>query len=140
MPTILSHPAVALTSQWFPRLPRGTVLTGVLGSILPDADVVAFAFGVPYEHTFGHRGFTHSIAFAALFALLATHLTRGRFAAFAFVFLCTMSHAVLDALTDGGLGIAFFSPFSNERYFSPGSRSACPLWARDSSAAGGWRR
>ena len=119
MPTILTHPAVALLSRWFPRMPRGAVLCGVIGTILPDADVAAFAFGIPYEHTFGHRGFTHSIAFAALFALLATTIVRGRTSTFAFVFLCTLSHPLLDALTDGGLGVAFFSPFSNERYFFP---------------------
>ena len=119
MPTILTHPAIALTSRWFPRLSRGAVSFGVIGSILPDADVAAFAFGIPYAHTFGHRGFTHSIAFAALFALLATSLLRGRVATFAFVFACTLSHPLLDAFTDGGLGVAFFSPFSNERYFFP---------------------
>jgi inner membrane protein len=26
---------------------------------------------------------------------------------------------VLDAMTDGGLGVAFFSPFENSRYFLP---------------------
>lgn len=117
MPTIFTHPAVAL--PWLGRMPRRVWLLGVLGSILPDADVIAFALGIPYDHTFGHRGFTHSIAFAFLFALMATFLVRGRFAAFAFLFLCTMSHAVLDAFTDGGLGVAFFSPLSNERYFFP---------------------
>jgi inner membrane protein len=30
------------------------------------------------------------------------------------------SHGVLDACTNGGLGIAFFAPFSNARYFFPG--------------------
>lgn len=30
-----------------------------------------------------------------------------------------MSHGLLDAMTDGGRGIAFFSPFSNHRYFLP---------------------
>ena len=30
-----------------------------------------------------------------------------------------VSHGILDALTNGGLGIAFFAPFSNERYFLP---------------------
>ena len=30
-----------------------------------------------------------------------------------------VSHGLLDAMTDGGLGIAFFSPFSNTRYFLP---------------------
>ena len=29
------------------------------------------------------------------------------------------SHGLLDAMTNGGLGIAFFSPFSNRRYFLP---------------------
>ena len=32
---------------------------------------------------------------------------------------CTISHGVLDALTTGGLGVAFFSPFDNLRYFFP---------------------
>ena len=117
MPTILTHAAVTL--PFLGRLPRRVLFAGVLGTIIPDADVAAFAFGIPYEHTFGHRGFTHSIVFALLFAALATLLVRGRAAAFAFVFVCTMSHGVLDAFTDGGLGIAFFSPFSNERYFFP---------------------
>ena len=36
-----------------------------------------------------------------------------------FFFLLTASHGILDALTNGGLGIAIFSPFSNERYFFP---------------------
>jgi inner membrane protein len=26
---------------------------------------------------------------------------------------------LLDAMTDGGLGVAFFSPFDNHRYFLP---------------------
>jgi len=31
----------------------------------------------------------------------------------------TLSHGLLDAMTNGGRGIAFFSPFSNHRYFFP---------------------
>jgi inner membrane protein len=31
----------------------------------------------------------------------------------------TASHGALDALTNGGLGVAFFAPFSNARYFFP---------------------
>ena len=34
-----------------------------------------------------------------------------------FFFLCTASHSILDALTSGGKGVAFFSPFNNTRYF-----------------------
>jgi inner membrane protein len=33
--------------------------------------------------------------------------------------LVTASHGVFDAMTNGGLGIAFFSPFDNGRYFFP---------------------
>jgi inner membrane protein len=31
----------------------------------------------------------------------------------------TASHGALDALTDGGLGVAFFAPFDAGRYFFP---------------------
>jgi inner membrane protein len=43
----------------------------------------------------------------------------GRFALFGYLFLATASHGVLDAITNGGLGVAFFSPFDNTRYFLP---------------------
>ncbi len=33
--------------------------------------------------------------------------------------LITASHGVFDAMTNGGLGIAFFSPFDQTRYFFP---------------------
>jgi inner membrane protein len=36
-----------------------------------------------------------------------------------FLFLATASHGVLDAMTNGGLGVAFFAPFSDTRYFFP---------------------
>jgi inner membrane protein len=35
------------------------------------------------------------------------------------LFLSTLSHGILDALTSGGLGVAFFAPFDNSRYFFP---------------------
>ena len=38
---------------------------------------------------------------------------------FVFLFLAMASHGVLDAMTNGGLGVAFFSPFNNGRYFFP---------------------
>jgi len=36
-----------------------------------------------------------------------------------YFFLVTASHGFLDAMTHGGLGVAFFSPFDNTRYFLP---------------------
>ena len=38
---------------------------------------------------------------------------------FAVVLVSSVSHGVLDALTTGGMGVAFFSPFSNARFFLP---------------------
>lgn len=118
MPTLITHPLIALLKSWFPRLPWCAAALGGLLTMLPDLDVAGFAFDVPYESTFGHRGFTHSILFALITSSLAALLLRSR-RAFVFLFLCAISHPLLDALTDGGLGIAFFSPLSNHRYFFP---------------------
>ena len=38
---------------------------------------------------------------------------------FLFLFVSTLSHGLLDMLTNGGLGVALFVPMSNERYFFP---------------------
>ena len=97
---------------------------GAIGAALPDIDVVGFWFGMPYDSVLGHRGITHSIVFAALVAsvcLLAfsgsSHNEKRR--VWLYLFLATASHGVLDAMTTGGRGIAFFAPFMNERYFFP---------------------
>jgi inner membrane protein len=115
--------ASSIGSLFTPNARRLVVLAAVC-SVLPDADVLAFGFGIPYEHVLGHRGLTHSIAFAACLAGVATwaasrggEVPRGRLVAA--LFLATLSHGVLDAMTNGGLGVAFFAPFSNERYFFP---------------------
>jgi inner membrane protein len=39
--------------------------------------------------------------------------------AFLFLFLATVSHGVLDAFTNGGLGVAFLWPWSGERFWAP---------------------
>ncbi len=107
--------------------PSGFWSMGIICAILPDIDVLAFAVGIPYGHVLGHRGFTHSIVFAALVALLLCRLFFRRiapgspqwFGQVFYLFICTASHGLLDAMTNGGLGIAFFSPFDNARYFLP---------------------
>ena len=125
MPTIFSHPAVPLALRFGlgkEIVSRRLLLAGVAASILPDLDVVAFSFGIPYEHPFGHRGFSHSFFFAALVALLGACAHRSLDSsfgiAFGFLFLATASHGILDAFTNGGLGIALFWPWSGERYFA----------------------
>ncbi len=95
--------------------------------LLPDADVLGLVIGIPYEHMVGHRGLTHSIVFAMLLGLVVPRLavptirygTRRYWLFAVYFFLITLSHGFLDALTDGGFGIAFFAPFDSTRYFLP---------------------
>ncbi|MGB1268243.1 MAG: metal-dependent hydrolase [Flavobacteriaceae bacterium] len=91
----------------------------ILSAILPDLDVISFKLGYPYEHWLGHRGVTHSIFFAVLWSLLISVFfgKSNKLLFFVVVFLSTLSHAVLDAMTNGGLGVGFFIPFENTRYF-----------------------
>jgi inner membrane protein len=103
-------------------LSRRLLLAGVAASILPDLDVIAFSFGIPYEHEFGHRGFSHSFLFAAFVALVGACAHRSLDSsfgiAFGFLFLATASHGILDAFTNGGLGIALLWPWSAQRFFA----------------------
>lgn len=94
---------------------------GAVGAAMPDIDAIGFGLGVPYDSVLGHRGFTHSLVFAALFAAACLPLfDRGeRRRVWLYVFLATSSHGVLDAMTTGGRGVAFFAPFMNDRYFLP---------------------
>jgi inner membrane protein len=124
--SLLSHPLVPVTLGFVigrERLPARYWVLGAVASMLPDGDVLAFAFGIPYEAPFGHRGATHSIVFAAVVALLLTLRERRHFARhgllFIYLLLSAVSHPLLDMLTNGGLGIALFWPFSYERYFFP---------------------
>ena len=94
--------------------------------MFPDIDVIGFRYGVPYADFWGHRGFTHSLLFAALLAAGVTVILAsstvpqiGRLSLFGYLFIATASHGLLDAMTNGGLGVAFFSPFNNRRYFLP---------------------
>jgi len=104
---------------------RQVLFVGMACSIIPDLDVIGFSFGIRYGDLWGHRGMTHSLFFAGLLsaALVAIlYRNRARVAQakiFVYLFLCTASHGVLDAMTDGGLGIAFLSPFDTTRYFFP---------------------
>ena len=130
MATIFSHALVGIAATKLAfREDRGNKIAiwAVVLSMLPDLDVLTFPFGIHYGHFFGHRGFSHSLFFALMVSVLlvATEFREvprwspGWWRLTGFFFLVTASHGVLDAMTDGGLGIAFFSPFENSRYFLP---------------------
>jgi len=91
--------------------------------MLPDADVLAFSVGIPYHHPFGHRGASHSIAFAVACGLVAAVVARSRGHSGVRwgvgLGLVVLSHPLLDMLTTGGLGVALWWPVSAERLFAP---------------------
>jgi inner membrane protein len=127
MPSAFSHAVAALavgTAIFGRHAPASVWTLGAVCAVLPDVDVIGFKFGVHYGDLLGHRGLTHSLAFAAALAGLALPLVWGREGPSAarlwtFLFLATASHGILDAFTNGGLGVAFFSPFNPTRYFFP---------------------
>jgi inner membrane protein len=97
------------------------LLTAIFSTILPDFDVIAFKFGIAYEAPLGHRGFTHSILFALIWALVLMVVLgkQSKLIWFLVIFLSTVSHGVLDAMTSGGRGVGFLIPFDNHRFFFP---------------------
>ena len=126
MPTVLTHAVVPLAivvGLGRKRIPPRLMIAGIVAAMLPDLDVVGLRFGVAYAHAFGHRGATHSVLAALCLgligALAAPWFRASRRCAALFLFAATLSHPLLDMLTNGGLGIALGWPFSSTRYFFP---------------------
>jgi inner membrane protein len=99
-------------------------LLSLILAVLPDVDFLAFSAGIPYWHRWGHRGISHSFFMALVVSLLlalATSFLLGVpwWRLWLFLALVAVSHTLLDAMTDGGLGVAWLSPFSEHRYFLP---------------------
>jgi inner membrane protein len=97
-------------------------------SILPDVDIIGYYyFGIRYNSMFGHRGFSHSLIFALLVSALVVMLafptvqrySKQWWSLLIIFFIVTASHGLLDSMTDKGMGVGFFIPFDNTRYFMP---------------------
>ncbi len=129
MASLPSHAVAALAlGACFYRseVPKSVWALGAVVAMLPDADVIGFRYGIPYQNVLGHRGITHSLLFALVVAVVGTltfwrsgagGISRG--ALCLYLFLAAASHGLLDAMTNGGLGVAFFAPFDNRRFFFP---------------------
>jgi len=127
----LGHVAVGLAAaRWeasrarpLSRRPLASMAAYGALSLLPDADVLGFRFGVSYADEWGHRGASHSLAFALVIGLtvgvLAWRTGRPFARTFVLAALVVASHGLLDALTDGGLGAALAWPLSSARFFMP---------------------
>jgi inner membrane protein len=109
-----------------PATNRYILLTAGILAVLPDADAL-FLPWIAYQHALGHRGFSHSLVFALLIGLASALLlvklrwnNRQSLRTLTILLaLASASHGFFDAMTTGGLGVAFFSPFDNTRYFFP---------------------
>lgn len=130
MPTVLTHGVIAVAaSKTFlgKRTARRVLLMAVICSVLPDIDTIGLRLGIPYADFLGHRGFTHSLVFAAIvsFSVAAVGFRSARvfslrwLGVWVLLFVVAASHGVLDAMTNGGLGIALLAPFDQTRYFLP---------------------
>ncbi len=123
MASLVTHPIVPLSialAAGSKAIPYKLMLLGVIFSMLPDADVIAFRFGIPYGHMLGHRGLSHSLLFAFMLAALCTRLPAfraHRIRTLLYLFVAAASHGILDAMTTGGKGVGFFIPLTAERYF-----------------------
>src|SRR5262249_5716338 len=97
--------------------------SGVMCVVMPDFEVLGFAIGVNSGDPCSHRVMTHPVLFAiasaTLLALCLQQTTKKRWKLGGLLFVIAASHGVLDALTNGGRGVAFFSPFDRRRYFFP---------------------
>jgi len=124
MASLITHPIVPFAAASFAGrafVPVPLLVLGMFFPVLPDLDSIGFRLGIPYASPFGHRGFSHSILVALVFAAAMMPLARKLDAkpAVVFSFLCfsMLSHGVLDAFTDAGNGVAFLWPFSADRTF-----------------------
>lgn len=109
--------AVALGPK---RISPKLALAGAFMAVLPDFDVIGFRFGIEYGDDWGHRGASHSLLVAGLCAGFVSLIWQEARSAMGFAFLAfaTASNGLLDAITNGGLGVGFLWPFDNARYFA----------------------
>jgi inner membrane protein len=135
MPTIYTHSVVGLgLARLFARRPMPWAYWGLAAvlPIIPDLDAFSMA---AYGSPSGHRGFTHSLAFALAVSTIAAGAAclcfrackgdrpilpaeklgpsspfRSWWRLAGVFFIISASHGLLDALTRGGFAIPFFWP------------------------------
>jgi inner membrane protein len=119
MPLPLAHALVGASvaaalrpsgqSQWKP------LLVGAFLGICPDFD-----YALNWLRISGggwHHGFTHSIAFAFLVALITVVISREwKVRSFVLFSAATVSHTLLDFLITESYGVALWWPFTDQRY------------------------
>lgn len=121
MPLPVAHGLLgaSLVAAVLPReRPRRYALSLAAGAFLANAADLDFGLVFALHARGWHRGFTHSLAFAAAVGLaFLVSLGRARAAEAAAYGLAYASHAALDfATTKFGGGVELLWPFTSERY------------------------
>ena len=119
MATIFTHAVVGLGMARVGAarpMPWGYWGMAAILPVLPDIDIYSTA---AYGDALGHRGITHSLAFAAVVGMLAAAATfrlfRAKWWRLALLFFAIIaSHGLLDAFTKGGWEIPFFWPLGGQ--------------------------
>jgi len=106
-------------------VPRRYWWLAALCATIPDLDYL-WSRGFPHDHWLAHRGLTHSLLFAVVFAGLIAWagfrpgtLSPSYWTRWGALALATASHGLLDSLSTYGAGPAFFLPLTTRRYFFP---------------------
>ncbi|MDF0606531.1 metal-dependent hydrolase [Neisseriaceae bacterium TC5R-5] len=133
MPTIFSHAVagsciayLALPAKAPPAQRNKALWLCALLAMLPDLDLLTLKLGIAYTSPWGHRGFSHSIAFAVAAAAMAALLSRQLWQRLGFslatawllLSLVILSHPLLDMFTDASYGPAWLLPWGKERYLA----------------------
>jgi inner membrane protein len=141
----IGHIAVGMAAaRWVDQRARPRWRSMALWSalaLLPDADVIGLFAGVEYAAPWGHRGVTHSLAFATIvgvtIGLLARRFALGGKGTVLAALIALVSHGLLDTFTYGGLGCALLWPFSLTRFSAPWRPiEAAPIGLRLLSVSG----
>ena len=105
--------------------PWAIVVSAGLLSFAADLDVM-YMHWVPYRAFLGHRGFWHSpfagilisLMLAVFVGVLVRNISARAVMLLAGIWAAScVSHPLLDAMTDGGLGVMMFFPFTTDRFF-----------------------
>lgn len=122
----LALPALKSTTIHEVLPPWAIPISSGLLAVAPDFDTFLMrAFEIPNGSFFSHRSFFHSPFFLILLSAALAASVAGRHSWRATAFLaalwtgCSVTHPLLDALTDGGSGVMLLFPFSEAQLFFP---------------------
>lgn len=130
MATVFTHSIVGAATLYCAPQKYHSTRNYIIAAFLAacsDFDVITFRLGIPYDSLLGHRGLSHSLLIAIILGIcgtfLASRTTPNEKTSFwglaGIMSVAGLSHGILDAFTNGGHGVAFFSPFTTGRYFFP---------------------